>query len=413
MTLISSGSVRRLVSFLGRRNVRLFVAASIVAIAFATPQYGMAQSVAPDILVLSNGDTLHGKLVNSSDGKVTFHSDALGDISLGWDKIKELHTSGSYAVIDKSIRVRSKKIAATIPTGQLEMTNNALAVRPDKAAAPAPIPVANALYIMDTRTLDKELYHQPGFFTGWNGAATAGAAIVAATENQYTFSGGIGLVRVVPTVSWLTTRNRTSIDFTGSFGKITQPAYTIPATGTTPATLVPAVVTKSALYHGDAERDQYLSPRFFALAQTAFDHNFAQDLDLQQIYGGGFGWTFLKTPRQEADAKATIQYEKQQFISGSSANQNLIGSTIALAYVLHHKLVTYTQGLAFIPAFNNPHAYSANETNTLAFPAYKNFSFSLGTLDSYLNNPPDSLPPTKRNSFQFTMGLTYAIKSKY
>jgi len=413
MTLISSGSVRRLVSFLGRRNVRLFVAASIVAIAFAAPQYGMAQSVAPDILVLSNGDTLHGKLVNSSDGKVTFHSDALGDISLGWDKIKELHTSGSYAVIDKSVRARSKKIAATIPTGQLEMTNNALAVRPDKAAAPAPIPVANALYIMDTRTLDKELYHQPGFFTGWNGAATAGAAIVAATENQYTFSGGIGLVRVVPTVSWLTTRNRTSIDFTGSFGKITQPAYTIPATGTTPATLVPAVVTKSALYHGDAERDQYLSPRFFALAQTAFDHNFAQDLDLQQIYGGGFGWTFLKTPRQEADAKATIQYEKQQFISGSSANQNLIGSTIALAYVLHHKLVTYTQGLAFIPAFNNPHAYSANETNTLAFPAYKNFSFSLGTLDSYLNNPPDSLPPTKRNSFQFTMGLTYAIKSKY
>jgi hypothetical protein len=389
------------------------VAASIVAIAFATPQHGVAQSVAPDILVLSNGDTLHGKLVNSSDGKVTFHSDALGDFSLGWDKIKELHTSGSYAVIDKSIRVRSKKIAATIPTGQLEMTNNALAVRPDKAAAPAPIPVANALYIMDTRTLDKELYHQPGFFTGWNGAATAGAAIVAATENQYTFSGGIGLVRVVPTVSWLTTRNRTSIDFTGSFGKITQPAYTIPATGTTPATLVPAVVTKSALYHGDAERDQYLSPRFFALAQTAFDHNFAQDLDLQQIYGGGFGWTFLKTPRQEADAKATIQYEKQQFISGSSANQNLIGSTIALAYVLHHKLVTYTQGLAFIPAFNNPHAYSANETNTLAFPAYKNFSFSLGTLDSYLNNPPDSLPPTKRNSFQFTMGLTYAIKSKY
>jgi len=413
MTLISSGSVRRLVSFLGRRNVRLFVAASIVAIAFATPQHGVAQSVAPDILVLSNGDTLHGKLVNSSDGKVTFHSDALGDFSLGWDKIKELHTSGSYAVIDKSVRARSKKIAATIPTGQLEMTNNALAVRPDKAAAPAPIPVANALYIMDTRTLDKELYHQPGFFTGWNGAATAGAAIVAATENQYTFSGGIGLVRVVPTVSWLTTRNRTSIDFTGSFGKITQPAYTIPATGTTPATLVPAVVTKSALYHGDAERDQYLSPRFFALAQTAFDHNFAQDLDLQQIYGGGFGWTFLKTPRQEADAKATIQYEKQQFISGSSENQNLIGSTIALAYVLHHKLVTYTQGLAFIPAFNNPHAYSANETNTLAFPAYKNFSFSLGTLDSYLNNPPDSLPPTKRNSFQFTMGLTYAIKSKY
>ncbi len=176
---------------------------------------------------------------------------------------------------------------------------------------------------------------------------------------------------------------------------------------------MPAVVTKSAIYHADAERDQYFAPRFFALAQTAFDHHYGQDLDLQQIYGGGFGWTFLKTPHQEADLKATIQYEKQQFISDSSANQNLIGSTISAAYVLRHKLVTYSQSVAFIPAFNNPHAYSANETNTFAFPAFKNFSFSLGTLDSYLNNPPATLPPTKRNSFQFTMGLSYAIKSKY
>ena len=49
----------------------------------------------------------------------------------------------------------------------------------------------------------------------------------------------------------------------------------------------------------------------------------------------------------------------------------------------------------------------------LHFPAYKNLSFSVGTLDSFLNDPPVSLPPTKTNSFQFTMGLTYAIKSKY
>jgi len=408
MTFSPFDPIRRIVCFIAACGVRSALMISLL-VPFTALRPAVAQSGAADVLVLSNGDTLHGKLVNSSGGKITFHSDALGDISVDWDKIKELHTSGSYAVLDKSVKLRGKKDAGAIPAGQLEVTNNSIAIRSEKAPAPAAIPVANAQYIMDTGTLEKELYHQPGLLTGWNGAATAGAAIVTATENQYTFSGGVGLVRVVPTVSWLTTRNRTSLDFTGSFGKITQPAYTDPLTGI----VVPAVVTKSAIYHADAERDQYLSPRFFALVQTAFDHNYGQDLDLQQIYGGGFGLTFLKTPRQEADVKATIQYEKQQFISGSSANQNLIGSTIALAYVLHHKLVTYTQGLAFIPAFNNPHAYSANETNTLAFPAYKNFSFSMGTLDSYLNNPPDSLPPTKRNSFQFTMGLTYAIKSKY
>jgi hypothetical protein len=266
---------------------------------------------------------------------------------------------------------------------------------------------------MDKATLDKQLFHHPGFFSGWNGAATAGASIVSATQNQYAFSGAVDLVRVVPTASWLSPHNRTSVGFIGSYGKITQPSYTIPGTGTTPPTFVPEVVTKSALYHADAERDEFLSPRFFALGQVAFDHNYAQDLALQQIYGGGFGFTFLKTPSQEANVKATIQYEKQEFISGSSSNLNLIGSTVSLSYILHRKFVTYTQGLAYIPAFNDPHAYSVNETNTLAFPAYKNLSFSLGTLDSYLNNTPLAEPPTKHNSFQFTMGLTYAIKSKY
>jgi hypothetical protein len=82
-------------------------------------------------------------------------------------------------------------------------------------------------------------------------------------------------------------------------------------------------------------------------------------------------------------------------------------------YILHLKLFTYTQGVAYIPAYNNIRAYSANETNTFAFPAYMRLSFSLGTMDSYLNDPPVSLPPTMRNSFQFTMGLTYAFKSNY
>jgi hypothetical protein len=403
---------RRVLSRICGATSPLFAVIAILFISLASSERIAAQDNAPDTLVLSNGDTLHGKFVSAISGKVIFHSDPLGDVTLEWGKIKELHTAGAFAVIDKNVKIRSRKKSTSIPTGTLDVANQSLSLHTE-SAAPAPIPVADAAFIMDKATLVKQLYHSPGFLSGWNGAATAGAAIVTATQNQYTFSGGIGMVRVVPTVSWLDPHNRTSFDFLGSYGKITQPSYTIPATGTTPPVFVPAVVTKSALYHADAERDEYLSPRFFALGQTAFDHNFAQDLELQQIYGGGFGWTALKTPKQEADLKATIQYEKQQFITGATANENLIGSTLSLSYVLHHKFVTYTQGLAFIPAFNHPHAYSADETNTLAFPAYKNLSFSMGTLDSYLNDTPASEPPTKHNSFQFTMGLTYAIKSKY
>ena len=45
-----------------------------------------------------------------------------------------------------------------------------------------------------------------------------------------------------------------------------------------------------------------------------YDHNFSQSLQLQQIYGGGIGYTIIKQPKQTLDLKALIQYERQDFI---------------------------------------------------------------------------------------------------
>lgn len=355
-----------------------------------------------DVLVLTNGDTLHGKLVNAIGDTVTFHSGALGDVKVKWSDIKELHAAQPFAVLSKSVKQRSPKRAAKVPAGPLDMENQQVTVHPEDRAAPPPMPVKDAAFVVDEGTLDKQIYHQPNFFAGWNGAATAGATIVEATQNQYTASGSVGLVRSVPGVTWLNPRNRTSTDFSGSFGKITEPGV---------------AAVKTAIFHADAERDQYFSSRFFALAQVAFDHNFGQLLALQSVYGGGVGLTALQKTKQQLDVKATMQYEEQQFISSppgtTSPSQQLVGSTFSVNYLLKLKKFNFAQEAAYIPAYNTPRAYSANETDTLSFPAYKNFSFSVGTLDSYLNDPPVSTPATRPNSFQFTMGLTYAIKSKY
>ena len=231
-----------------------------------------------------------------------------------------------------------------------------------------------------------------------------------ATQNQYSFNASVGLQRVVPTVSWLDPRNRTTVDYAQSYGKITEPAYT-DANGN----FVPSNYTKSSLFHADAERDQYVSPRFYFLGQVAFDHNYSQSLDLQQIYGGGLGFTVIKSPKQELDVKATAQYERQAFFNtATDNNQNLIASTFGGYYTLHlPKSIVFNQQLLYIPAWNNTHAYSFAETDALTFPAYKNFGFTLGTLDTYLNDVPITYPPTKRNSFQFTAGVTYTIKSSY
>lgn len=423
----------RLVSRMRRLGAVLLVLATLAGGGLLRAENKKPAAPAPhmsaDVLVLSNGDTLHGRLVSAAQGKITFHSDVLGDLTLSLDKVKELHTGQRFAVVNDVDKLHGKRAAKQVPLGTLEIANQRVIVHPENGAAEAVIPVKNARYIMDEATLNKEEHRRQGFLDGWNGTATAGATLVTATQNQYTMSGAVGLVRVDPVRSWLhpNPRNRTSLDFNGSFGKITQPAYTIPANSTTtpptPATYVAAVSTKTALYHADAERDEYFSPRIYALAQTAFDYNFSQSLALQQIYGGGIGWTAIKKPREELDLKATAQYESQQFLQSpvtaanptpapASPNMNLVGSTFSANYVHHMKMLTYTQGLSFIPSYNQLHAYSANETNTVAFPAYKNLSFTMGTLDSYLNDTPVSEPPTKPNSFQFTMGLSYSIKAK-
>ena len=373
----------------------------------------------PDVLILTNGDILHGKFVSATAGKVTFHCDPLGDLSLSWDKIKELHATEQFGVLNQTVAVGHKKMHPQFPVGTIDVANQMVTVHPENAPAAAPVPVKNAQYIMDNATLDKEIDHEPNFFSGWNGSATAGATLVSATSNQYTFTGAVDLIRTIPTVTWLDPREKTIVGFNESYAKITQPAYSYPAPPPgTGLIAVPAIVTQSSITHFGAERDEYFSPRAYALAQTAFDHNFAQDLQLQQIYGGGFGWTLFKDPRQELDLKGTMQYEKQRFSSGTgNMNQNLVGSTFAANYLLQLKLLTYAQALSFIPAYNQPGAYSASEIDTVTFPAFKNLGFSLGTVDTYLNDAPfigtATTPPTKPNSFQFTMGLTYAFKSKY
>ena len=363
----------------------------------------------PDVIIFTNGDQLSGTFVREVGGTVTFHSEVVGDINVSWDKIKELRTQTKLAILDKSVTPKRHQLPPNIPQGTISVADSMITVHPDNNVMLEPIPVKNAQYIVDQTTMTKQLIGHPGFLDGWNGAATAGATIVQATQKQYTFNGAVALVRVVPTASWLNPSNRTTIDFTGSYGKITQSAYV------SEGVFYPETDTKSAIYHADAERDEYFSPRMYALAQTSFDHNFSQGLDLQQIYGGGIGWTVIKRPNQELDVKATVQYEKQTFINATDGvNQNLIGSTFAATYMLKlPRNIVFNQQLAYIPAYNNATAYSATESDGLTFPAYKNFSFTVGTVDSYLNNPPPAVPPTLRNSFQFMFGVTYAFKSKY
>jgi Protein of unknown function, DUF481 len=117
------------------------------------------------------------------------------------------------------------------------------------------------------------------------------------------------------------------------------------------------------------EQDWYIKPRVFVFVQGLLDHNYSQGLDIQQDYGGGLGFVVFKSPTQEFDVKASVDYIKQQF-TVSSLNRNLIGSTFGESY-LHafaHGIV-FTEIGNFIPAWNDTSAYSAVVTRTSRSPS--------------------------------------------
>jgi hypothetical protein len=361
----------------------------------------------PDVLVFTNGDQLSGKLLNSAGGSVVFHSDMAGDLTIDWDKVKEIRTSQKFAVIENGVKPTKKTPESAIPHGTVTIADQMVTVHPDVGATIAPVPVKNIAFLIDQSTFDSKVKTEPGFFHAWHGSGTFGATIVQATQNTYTYNGALALVRVIPDVSWLTPRNRTTTDFSASYGKITDPSYIDPVNG-----FVPETTVKTSIYHYDFERDEYINDRLYYLGALAFDHNYSQSLQFQQIYGGGIGYTIIKTPKQTLDLKALIQYERQNFIDAlPGENQDLIGSTFSANYLLKlPKGMLFNQQVSYIPAWNNLHAYSVTELNTFSIPAYKRLSVTLGTLDSYLNNPATALPPVKRNSFQFTAGVTYNFK---
>jgi hypothetical protein len=353
-----------------------------------------------DIVVFTNGDKLTGTLEHGAGNSIVFKSDMAGEITISLDKVKELHTAGSFAVLRKDVPIKNAAAEHAVPQGPVTYADGKLNVAPPSAAAET-IPEALIANIIDQATFTKEISSKSGLLSGWTGAINGGATLVRATDYGETFTAGIALVRTMPTVSFLPPRDRTSIDFQETYGKLTSPVIpqTVPPS--------PPAVTETSIFHAGAERDESFSARFFALGQTAFDHNFSQGLDLQQIYGGGIGYSPIKSDKQELDLKATIQYEKQSFQTKAN-DDNLVGSTISETYhrALPRKFVLSEFG-NIIPSFNIPKAYSANASATLTLPVYKRLSMAVTATDDYLNNPATGY---NKNSFQFILGATYTLK---
>lgn len=358
---------------------------------------GSAAKPGPDVIVFTNGDQLTGSLERADGDSFLFKSDIVGEITVSADKIKELHAGGKFVALKKDEKItRTSK-----QPGALTYGDNAITVADTKSGTPETVPVKNLAHLIDSATYNKEVTSNPGIWYGWGGSVSGGITLVESTQTGQTYNLAASLIRAVPSVAFLPPRTRSTINVLETYGKITQP--TIPQT--TPPT--PDLVAKTNIFHADAEHDKYFTSRLYGLVGVSFDHNFAQGLNLQQIYGAGLGWTVIQTPVQQFDVKADVHYERQNF-QPPTVSTNLVGSSFSELY--HRNLprkIVFTETGTFIPAWNDFSAYSAIFGAGLQLPTYKRFSLNLSLLDNYLHQPAFGY---KSNSLQFVTGVLYTLK---
>ncbi len=380
----------------GKVRIAILLALSALAVltvAAQAPSSGTpAPKPAPDVLIFTNGDQLTGKLERGVGDSVVFQSDMAGEITVPLAKIKELHTSENFALLRKD----TKTPTTNVQIGPLTYAHGTLDVA--DAAGVEKVKPAEVGFVVDQATYAKQIKAKPGPFTGWSGTLTGGSTIVRATQSGSTYTAMANLTRTIPTVAYLPPRNRTTFALSETYGTLSQPAI--------PELNQGAFSILTDIFHASIERDEYLSPRFYILGNATFDHNSVFQLQLQQVYGGGFGYTVLKQPNQELDVTAELDYEKQSFVL-SANNQNLIGATLGETY--NRKLIkgiALNESASVLPAFNNPNAYSGNGMVGLTLPVYKRLGVSTSVTDNFLNLPQ---PGFKKNSFQFITGVTYTL----
>lgn len=362
---------------------------TIFAVLVSSLTLSIQSQTQPDVLVFTDGERLIGHIVRSKGKSVTFKSDMAGEVTVDWSKIQELRSGSQFAVIPKDVRLRGAQDAAKAPQGSIAMTDQRITVTPPSGPAQT-VAVPDATNVVTEAAFQNALHHV-SFFKAWKGTLAGGVSLIEATQDSRTLTTNISLVRAIPTEDWADARNRTIIDFSASTGKLTQP--------NTPS-------IKTSIYHADAERDEYFTPGFYGFGTLAYDHNFSQGLDLQQMYGGGAGYTLIKTAAATLDLKGSFDYIRQGFET-SSLNKNLIASSFVEQYkrTMSHGIVL-TEQLVFTPAWNNTSAYSALGSTGVTVPVFKRFNLVSNLSDAFLNDPP---PGFKKNSFQFTTAVSYTL----
>jgi len=356
------GFVRQLVSFF-----------ALIVIVAAVPALG-------DQVSLNNGDRLTGTIVQSDGKTLVLHTEYAGDITLKWDSVKGIDSSGPLRV-----ELPNGKTAV----GPVSTRDDTVKVATSSGEVATPVGSVKGL----SQQAAYEKMEKASLLQGWKGGLNAGFSFTGG--NSETTNLAIGFLAA-----------RQSLK-----SKLGMYANTVYATSTTvvanpfpPPTNSSVSSTTANTEAGGIRYDHDLNPKTFVFAAADFFADALQGLNLRSVFGGGLGYHAIKNDNTTLDFLGGVNYTRESY---TTLQRNLVALT--LGEELMHKLGKSTvlnQKLYFFPDLNS----AGNFRGTFDFASVtkisKRFGWQNSFADVYVTNPPAG---KKQNDVILTTGLNVSF----
>jgi len=323
-----------------------------------------AAALFADQVVLKNGDTLTGSVIQKDGAKLTLKSELLGEVSIPWSAVKSLKSDQELVVVlpgGESVK------------GKISTNGDNLEVASKSA------PLAGISAIRDEAEQKKwEKLEHPGLGELWAGNFDLGLALARGNARTETLTNAFNAARV-------TKHDKISLHFTQIYA----------------TALVDGVsnATASAVRGGWAyNRD--LNPRVYLTTLNEYEHDRFQSLDLRAVFGGGAGWNAVKTKKTTLSFEAGGDYERENFttLTRNSAEVNFGDDLLWKASAV----TSVTQAFRIYPNLSDTGQYRMNFDISGVTAIKKWLGWHLTFSDRFVSDP---LPGRLRNDVLLSTGL--------
>ena len=350
-----------------------------------------ASTILGDQITLKNGDRLTGQITTGDVKTLLLKAEFVGEVTIQWDAITAIESSDVLHLTLKDGKRLSGKI--TTRDGRFVVAGVPEATPP--AAKDTVVAVRNDAEQRAFDAAAERLAH-PKFIYFWGGVFDTGLALTRGNSSttSYTLSGKA--IRE-------TARDKLTLYTT----------YVYASDNTT----IPNRTTANAIRAGVRGDLNIISPRVFIFAFADYETNELQNLDLRQVYGGGFGYHVIKTDRTVFDVFGGFSYDRDAFSSYFITNpappppltfvpaitQNSAEALVGEEFDSHlSKRSTLTERFSFFPNLSHTGEYRFQFDTTVAMQLKNWLNWQATFSDRYISYPP---PGLKGNDLLLSTGL--------